>query len=67
MTKPITSVAAMMLYEEGALSLFDPVAKFIPSFGDLRVYRNGMAAAPVTARGGASRCSSGTCSRTRRG
>jgi CubicO group peptidase (beta-lactamase class C family) len=50
MTKPITSVAAMMLYEEGALSLFDPVAKFIPSFGDLRVYRQGMAAAPVTAR-----------------
>jgi CubicO group peptidase (beta-lactamase class C family) len=48
MTKPITSVAAMMLYEEGALSLFDPVAKFIPSFGDLRVYRMGMAAAPVT-------------------
>ena len=50
MTKPITSVAAMMLYEEGALSLFDPVAKFIPSFEDLRVYRRGMAAAPVTAR-----------------
>jgi CubicO group peptidase (beta-lactamase class C family) len=50
MTKPITSVAAMMLYEEGALSLFDPVAKFIPSFGDLRVYRKGTAAAPVTAR-----------------
>jgi CubicO group peptidase (beta-lactamase class C family) len=50
MTKPITSVAAMMLYEEDALSLFDPVAKFIPSFEDLRVYRHGMAAAPVTAR-----------------
>src|SRR6188472_1754837 len=50
MTKPITSVAAMMLYEEGALSLFDPVAKFIPSFEDLHVYRHGMAAAPVTVR-----------------
>ena len=50
MTKPITSVAAMMLYEEGALSLFDPVAKFIPAFEDLRVYRHGMAAAPVTVR-----------------
>jgi len=50
MTKPITSVAAMMLYEEGALSLFDSVAKFIPSFEDLRVYRHGMAAAPVTVR-----------------
>jgi CubicO group peptidase (beta-lactamase class C family) len=50
MTKPITSVAAMMLYEEGALSLLDPVAKFIPSFADLSVYRHGMAAAPVTSR-----------------
>src|SRR5690349_12399114 len=50
MTKPITSVAAMMLYEEGALALTDPVAKFIPSFEDLRVYRHGMAAAPVTVR-----------------
>jgi CubicO group peptidase (beta-lactamase class C family) len=50
MTKPITSVAAMLLFEEGAFSLFDPVAKFIPSFEDLRVYRHGMAAAPVTAR-----------------
>jgi CubicO group peptidase (beta-lactamase class C family) len=48
MTKPITSVAAMMLYEEGTLSLTDPVAKFIPSFGDLRIYRKGMAAAPIT-------------------
>jgi CubicO group peptidase (beta-lactamase class C family) len=50
MTKPITSVAAMMLYEEGALSLLDPVAKFIPCFADLSVYRHGMAAAPVTVR-----------------
>jgi CubicO group peptidase (beta-lactamase class C family) len=50
MTKPITSVAAMMLYEEGALSLQDPVAKFIPCFGECGVYRRGMAAAPVCAR-----------------
>ena len=50
MTKPITSVAAMMLYEEGAFSLYDPVAKFIPSFDELRVYGHGSAAAPVTAR-----------------
>jgi CubicO group peptidase (beta-lactamase class C family) len=50
MTKPITSVAAMMLYEEGALSLHDPVSKFIPSFADLAVYQRGMAAAPVTTR-----------------
>jgi CubicO group peptidase (beta-lactamase class C family) len=50
MTKPITSVAAMMLFEEGALSLHDPVAKFIPCFGECNVYRRGMAAAPVCAR-----------------
>lgn len=33
MTKPITSVAIMMLVEEGKLSLDDPVAKFLPQFG----------------------------------
>src|SRR5262245_1365929 len=48
MTKPITSVAAMMLYEEGAFELKDPVANFIPSFAGARVYRGGPAAAPVT-------------------
>ncbi len=32
MTKPITSVAVMMLYEEGRLLLTDPVSKFIPAF-----------------------------------
>ena len=37
MTKPITSVAVMMLYEEGKLLLTDPVWKFIPSFKDQRV------------------------------
>src|SRR5476651_1579754 len=37
MTKPITSVAAMMLVEEGKLSLDDPVAKYIPAFGDAKV------------------------------
>src|SRR3954462_690746 len=34
MTKPITSVAAMMLWEEGAFELTDPVAKFIPGLGE---------------------------------
>src|SRR5580658_3217999 len=32
MSKPITSVAAMMLYEEGAFELKDPISKWIPSF-----------------------------------
>jgi CubicO group peptidase (beta-lactamase class C family) len=49
MTKPITSVAAMMLYEEGALSLFDPVAKYIPVFEHALVYRSGSVATMVSA------------------
>jgi CubicO group peptidase (beta-lactamase class C family) len=48
MTKPITSVAAMMLYEEGALQLTDPVSKFIPSFANLRVYAGGSDQNPLT-------------------
>src|SRR5437868_2091709 len=47
MTKPITSVAAMMLYEEGAFELKDPVSRFIPSFGDVKVYRSGSQVNPV--------------------
>jgi CubicO group peptidase (beta-lactamase class C family)/Ca2+-binding EF-hand superfamily protein len=38
MTKPVTSVAAMMLYEEGKLKLDDPVSKYIPEFKSLKVY-----------------------------
>jgi CubicO group peptidase (beta-lactamase class C family) len=41
MTKPVTSVAAMMLYEEGAFELTDPVSRFIPSFGGVRVFAGG--------------------------
>lgn len=37
MTKPITSVALMMLYEQGLVRLNDPVAKFIPEFKRIRV------------------------------
>src|SRR3954471_21205566 len=37
MTKPITSVAAMMLIDAGKLALQDPVSKFIPSFADVKV------------------------------
>jgi CubicO group peptidase (beta-lactamase class C family) len=37
MTKPITSVAIMMLYEEGRLRLNDPVSRFIPAFKQQRV------------------------------
>lgn len=41
MTKPITSVAVMMLYEQGLFQLDDPVAKFIPDFKDMQVYVSG--------------------------
>jgi CubicO group peptidase (beta-lactamase class C family) len=37
MSKPITSVAAMMLIDAGRLRLDDPVAKYIPSFGKAKV------------------------------
>jgi len=37
MTKPITSVATMMLYEQGAFTPQDPVSKFLPEFADLKV------------------------------
>jgi CubicO group peptidase (beta-lactamase class C family) len=37
MTKPITSVVAMMLIEEGKFQLDDPVAKYIPSFANVKV------------------------------
>jgi len=37
MTKPITSVAAMMLVDQGKLKLDDPVSKYIPSFADMKV------------------------------
>ena len=37
MSKPITSVMAMMLVEEGRLALEDPVAKYIPAFADMKV------------------------------
>ncbi len=38
MTKPIVSVAAMTLYEEGRFQLDDPVSKFIPEFKGLKVF-----------------------------
>ena len=41
MTKPITAVAAMMLYEEGKFQLSDPVAKFVPELADLKVLVDG--------------------------
>ncbi|EAW31059.1 Beta-lactamase [marine gamma proteobacterium HTCC2143] len=57
MSKPITSVALMMLYEEGHFFLNDPVAKYIPELANLKV-------AVSTADGNTSMISDGTQSRT---
>jgi CubicO group peptidase (beta-lactamase class C family) len=37
MTKPIVSVAVMMLWEEGRFDIDDPIAKYLPELGDLKV------------------------------
>jgi CubicO group peptidase (beta-lactamase class C family) len=41
MTKPITTVAAMMLYEQGKFQLDDPVSKYIPALGNMEVFVSG--------------------------
>ena len=41
MTKPITTVAALMLYEEGRFQLDDPIANWIPAFAGTRVFAGG--------------------------
>jgi CubicO group peptidase (beta-lactamase class C family) len=47
MTKPITAVAAMILWEEGRFELHDPVAKFVPEFAETKVWRGGTWVRPV--------------------
>ncbi|MDE7001782.1 MAG: beta-lactamase family protein [Lachnospiraceae bacterium] len=37
MTKPVTSAAVMLLMERGVIDLLDPVSKYIPTFGDIKV------------------------------
>jgi CubicO group peptidase (beta-lactamase class C family) len=49
MSKPITSVAVMMLYEQGRLQLDDPVHAFIPSWKNQRVFVSGNHPTFVTA------------------
>jgi len=46
MTKPIASVAVLMLMEEGKLTLEDPVARFLPEFANAKVFAGGTADAP---------------------
>lgn len=45
MTKPVTSVAMMMLVEEGLIALDDPVHRYIPRWRDLAVYETGVSGA----------------------
>lgn len=46
MTKPISAVAAMILYEEGAFKLSDPLSKHIPEFENLKVLVDGVETNP---------------------
>jgi CubicO group peptidase (beta-lactamase class C family) len=48
MTKAMTSVAIMMLYEEGAFQLDDPITKFLPMFKNQRVFTGGGYGATIT-------------------
>ena len=48
MTKPITSIVLMQLFEEGALLLEDPVEKFLPEFANPTVMVGGNDVSPVT-------------------
>jgi CubicO group peptidase (beta-lactamase class C family) len=41
MSKAVTTVAAMMLYEQGAFQLDDPVSKYLPAFADTPVWLGG--------------------------
>lgn len=53
MTKPVTSVAAMLLHEEGRFALDDPLADHLPEFAQMTVWRDGEAvpaARPITVR-----------------
>ncbi|WP_432829003.1 serine hydrolase domain-containing protein [Dactylosporangium sp. CA-092794] len=48
MTKPITSVAAMLLWEEGRFELTDPISRWLPEFAEPRVYDKGSSSQPFT-------------------
>jgi CubicO group peptidase (beta-lactamase class C family) len=48
MTKPITSVAVMMLYEEGFFQLEDPISKYLPEFKNMKVLVKPQSGEPYT-------------------
>ena len=47
MTKPVVAVGALKLVDQGKISLDDPVAKYIPSFANVKVFAGGTADTPV--------------------
>ena len=49
-TKPIAGVATLLLYERGALTPDDPVAKYLPEYADMRVFNPREPMAPVAAK-----------------
>ena len=63
MTKPITAVAALVLWEQGGFELNDVVSRYIPSFGSTRARRGGSAVRPET-EAVTRTCGCGTCSAT---
>lgn len=48
MTKPVTSVALMMLFEEGRFLLSDPISRWLPEFAEMEVWVGGSAEHPET-------------------
>ena len=50
MTKPVTSVAFMMLVEQGLIALDDPVSRILPEFADMGVYHGGGGGVPFVTR-----------------
>ena len=64
MTKPITSVALMMLYERGYFQLNDPVYRFFPSWRNQRVWVSGEGADMVTGAARPARSPCATCCAT---
>jgi CubicO group peptidase (beta-lactamase class C family) len=49
MSKPVTSVAALILWEEGRFKLDDPVSKYLPEFKGVKVFTGGTADSPKLA------------------
>jgi CubicO group peptidase (beta-lactamase class C family) len=41
MSKPVTAVAAMTLWEQGKFHMFDPISKYLPEFKNMKVYVSG--------------------------